>query len=248
MSTPQAKQGSALVPFGVVIAAGLVISVSIAVKTFERVKLGYGTITVKGYAEKRITSDMAAWWGNFSARSANLVDAYDKLEKDLGIVLSYLEKHGVKREDMNVSSISTAVLYVKDEKGEDTNQIEGYVLGQSVDLTSPDVALVTTIAGDSTSLIKEGVEFRSGEPQYFYSKLEDLKLEMLAAATKDAHARAAEIASNSGVKVGPPRSAQQGVFQITTPYSTDVSGYGRYDTSTIDKSIKAIVAVEYSIR
>ncbi len=60
--------------------------------------------------------------------------------------------------------------------------------------------------------------------------------------------RASSLAENSGSKVGALKYASQGVFQITPLYSTDVSGYGRYDTSTIEKSVKAVVTIEYSIR
>jgi hypothetical protein len=48
-------------------------------------------------------------------------------------------------------------------------------------------------------------------------------------------------------KVGALMSAQQGVFQITQRNSTDTSSYGMYDTSTIEKTAKAIVTLEYAI-
>lgn len=107
--------------------------------------------------------------------------------------------------------------------------------------------LVTRISRESSELIKEGVEFNSSSPQYFYTKVNDLKIEMLGEATKDAKLRAEQLAINSGGKVGALRSAAQGVFQITTAYSTEVSDHGIYDTSTIEKSIKAVVTVQYSI-
>jgi hypothetical protein len=60
--------------------------------------------------------------------------------------------------------------------------------------------------------------------------------------------RAEELAKNSGSEVGTLKYASQGVFQITPVNSTDVSDYGIYDTSTVDKSIKAVVTIEYSIK
>jgi hypothetical protein len=60
--------------------------------------------------------------------------------------------------------------------------------------------------------------------------------------------RAEELAKNSGSEVGTLKYASQGVFQITPVHSTDVSDYGIYDTSTIEKSIKAVVTIEYSIK
>lgn len=37
-------------------------------------------------------------------------------------------------------------------------------------------------------------------------------------------------------------------FQITPVYSTEVSGYGVLDTSSVEKSIKAIVDAEFAVR
>ena len=58
---------------------------------------------------------------------------------------------------------------------------------------------------------------------------------------------AEQLAVNSGGKVGALRAAAQGVFQITPLYSTDVDDWGRYDTTTIDKAVKAVVTIHYSI-
>jgi hypothetical protein len=67
-------------------------------------------------------------------------------------------------------------------------------------------------------------------------------------ATADGYKRAQQMARNSGAKVGTLRAARQGVFQTTEPDSTETSGYGVYDTSTIRKSVKAVMPLEYAIR
>ncbi len=66
-------------------------------------------------------------------------------------------------------------------------------------------------------------------------------------ATEDGYRRALALAEGSKGKVGALISAQQGVFQITEQHSTDTSGYGEYDTSTIEKTAKAVVTLEYAI-
>jgi hypothetical protein len=71
---------------------------------------------------------------------------------------------------------------------------------------------------------------------------------MVAAATKDAKARAEAIAQSTDTEVGTVRAAKTGVFQITSRNSTDVSDYGIYDTSSVDKDITAVVSVTFSIR
>lgn len=93
-----------------------------------------------------------------------------------------------------------------------------------------------------------GVQFESLPPQYFYTKLADLKIEMLSLATEDAVKRAEQIAKSTGTKVERLRSAYMGVFQITPLYSTEVSDYGINDTTSIDKEITAVVNCEFLIR
>lgn len=114
-------------------------------------------------------------------------------------------------------------------------------------MSSTHVALVKAVATDITDLIKDGVDITSYAPDFYITDLKDTKLKLIAEATQDGHRRATALAEHSGGRVGSLISAQQGVFQITERNSTDVSGYGEYDTSTIEKTAKAIVTLEYAV-
>ena len=233
---------------GALLAVGIVIATLVIARTVERVKFQNQRIQVKGFAERTITSDMAVWSGQITTRSPELVTAYDNLQADLGKVLSYLEQQGVRKEDISIPSVITTIQYKRTEKGAMTNIVDGYILIQTVKITSSNIEQIADIAGEITVLIKEAIEFDSFPPQYFYTKLDDMKIELLGEATKNAAMRAQQLAENSGSKVGALKYASQGVFQITPVYSTQVSDYGMYDTSTIKKSVKAVVTMEYSIR
>ena len=151
-----------------------------------------------------------------------LTAADEKIRADPDAVLAYLERGGVPREGVAVSSVSTDIRYGMTEKGAVTNRIEGFVLEQTVRVSSGDIPLVTRLARDSTGLIKDGIEFSSLPPSYYYTKLNDLKIAMLGEATKDAKTRAEQLALHSGCEVGALRSASQGVFQITPEYSKGI--------------------------
>ena len=237
-----------LIAFGAVLSFGLVASTWIGSSAFERVKRSGQSITVKGFAERKITSDYGAWRGRFAVRGGDLVATYEKLTHDLQTVKAWLQKQGVEENAIEATPVSTEAQYVRLADGTLTNQIEGYVLTQSVDVESSDIALISKISKESTGLIRDGIAFESDAPKFFYTKINDLKIEMLAEATKDARVRAEQLASNSGNShVGSLVSAEQGVFQITSVHSTDVSGYGELDTESIFKSIKAIVTISYGI-
>lgn len=84
-------------------------------------------------------------------------------------------------------------------------------------------------------------------PSYLYSKLEDLKLDLLARATANAKERAKTLANAGGASLGNIMSASQGVFQITQPLSTETASYGMYDTSTVEKDVRCVVNVKFLV-
>ena len=134
--------------------------------------------------------------------------------------------------------------YERDPKGlHETRAISGYALDRTFVVRSSDVNKVADAAAKVTELIEEGVHVTSKRPEYHYTKLSDLKIEMLGAASSNARERADKIAENAGCKVTDVRSARMGVLQITKPDSTEVSDYGISDTSTIEKDVTAVVTL-----
>jgi uncharacterized protein len=204
-------------------------------------------ITVTGSAQKQIKSDYAVWIGTFSRREILMADAYKKLGEDLGKVQKYLTGQGIPEKDIIINQIETETVYKKNEKGNDTNTIEGYRLKQSVELRSNDVEKIARISREATGLINEGIEFYSGSPDYSYTKLDELKVEMLAKATENAKLRADNMVKATGNKIGFMRSAKMGVFQITPINSTEISDWGVNDTSSLEKKVTAVVNASFSI-
>jgi hypothetical protein len=107
---------------------------------------------------------------------------------------------------------------------------------------------VTSAVGSSGDLLDKGLIFQSNPAQYFYSKLAELKIQMINDATKDASARAQAIAKNAGSKVGSLNSASVGVIQITPENSSDLSSEGYYDTSSVKKQVTVVIHASYSVQ
>ena len=204
-------------------------------------------IKVTGSAEKKIISDYIVWKASFSRRAPELKSAYAMIQEDLKKVKEYLKSKGIKDEELNISPVKTKILYKKNEKGYNTNQIEAYLLSQDIEVRSYDVKKVGLISRQSTELINQGIEFISDPPKYFYTKLAQLKIEMLARATENAKQRAISMAKSAGNRIGAIRSARMGVFQITPVTSTDVSWYGENDTSSLEKKVMAVVSATFAI-
>lgn len=96
--------------------------------------------------------------------------------------------------------------------------------------------------------MSEGWELNPGPIEYLCTDLAGLKADLLEDAMKDARLRAEKMAGHGGRKLGRILSAQQGVFQLTDPYSTEVSALGILDTGSRKKSLKATVTVQYQLR
>ncbi len=81
-----------------------------------------------------------------------------------------------------------------------------------------------------------------------YTTLSTLRPRLLAEATKDAQNRARVIVEATGADLGKLRGVDVGVFQVTTPNSTEVEDYGVYDTSTLEKDVTAVVNATFALK
>lgn len=236
-----------LVLFGAAMPVAVVLSTNLARASFEKVKLREQTLTVKGYAEKPITSDRAVFAAEIGTRDKDLPAAYAKLEGDRAKVMTFLAGKGFAADQVSLGPVAIRTLYTRDAKGNLTNQIEAHAVSQALTIASNNVKSIADVARDVSGVIRDGVELSASPPQYIYTRLDDLKLQMIAEATANARLRGDALVKNSGSRLGALRSASQGVFQITPAYSTEISDSGMNDTSSIDKVIKATVTIEYAI-
>ncbi|HSK70406.1 MAG TPA: SIMPL domain-containing protein [Pyrinomonadaceae bacterium] len=232
---------------GVALALGLIISSLIFGWFFAKSRKGDEAITVTGSARKRIKSDLVIWNAAVTYQAPKLADAYRLLSENVPRVKQYLIAKGIPENQITVSSISTTTLRRTDANGQETSEISGYSLRQQLEVRSNDVDKIAQIAREATELINQDILIESNAPQYYYTQLGDLKIEMLGESAKDAKTRAERIASSTGNSIGTVRSAKMGVLQITAADSTEVSDYGISDTSSIDKDITAVVNISFAV-
>ncbi len=232
---------------GFALAVALVLSSIVIAWAYTRNKNTEQTVTVTGSARKRIKSDLVIWRAAVSYQAPQLSDAYKSLSDNIPRIKQYLISKGVAENQITVSSISSTTLTGKDSEGNDTGQITGYSLRQELEVRSNDVDKIAKIAREATELINQGILLESMSPEYVYTKLGDLKIEMLGEAAKDAQVRAQQIASSTGSSIGSVRSARMGVMQITAADSSEVSDSGMNDTSSMEKDITAVVNVSFAV-
>lgn len=232
---------------GTAIAIGMIVSSLILGWSYKESKRGDEEITVTGSARKRIKSDLVVWNAGVSVQSGQLADAYKQISDYIPRIKKYLIDKGINEAQITVSSISTQRLMRTDAYGRETSEIAGYSLSQKVSVTSTEVDKIAQIAREATELINQGILLESEAPSFYYTKLGDLKIEMLGEAAKDAKARAEKIAESTSNSVGAIRAARMGVMQITAPESTEISDYGINNTSSIEKDVTAVVNMSFAV-
>ena len=232
---------------GFVLALANVLCVAILAWAFLRVKGEAKVINVTGSAKKRIESDLVVWKGRVLVNDRDLVEGYNALQAATDKTTAYLRAQGVPDAQVTVSAVATSRNMARDAKGNATDQVSSYDLTRAVTITSGDVHGIAKVGARATELIKDGVMLESDPPQYLYTKLADLKIEMLAEATKDATGRAKQIADNSGAKLGAIRDARMGVMQINPVHSTAASDSGNNDTTSLEKEITAVVSARFEL-
>jgi hypothetical protein len=208
------------------------------------------SIAVTGSTRMDFVSDLIVWSGSFSRKAADMQSAFPKLEADRALINDYLVGKGVKPADIVFSSINIEKNYeqVVEAGRRIENHFVGYTLTQRVQIESGEVDKIEKVSREVTELINKGVEFMSPDPRYYYTKLAELKIQMINAATEDGKQRADRIATSAGARLGRLKSASLGVFQITAPYSNEeMSWEGAFNTMSKRKTALITVRLQFGV-
>ncbi|WP_196085104.1 SIMPL domain-containing protein, partial [Acinetobacter sp. Res13-Abat-PEC15-P5-02] len=238
--------------FALILSLGFIISASVLGYAFKQFGGEKNSITVKGLAEKPIQADAARWEINLQTnRSTDSVTAsYQLLDQEIKALQVFFVEHGFKATEMKLGNKSSQPYYqdVDQGDGKTIREFRGYVAMQSLVINSRDIQKIEKAAKDAYLLDEKGISIEQ-KPQYLVSNLEEIKMSLIANATKNAYSRANEFAKVGGVKVGAMRSASQGAFYILPESgSDDDSDYGgAYDKNTINKIARVVVTINYSI-
>jgi len=253
------NKNSFLLP-AIILGLCFIMATAIGAISFYKAQFLSNVLSVTGSADKIVTSDTVKWVSTISRSvdSYNLKEGSSQIKSDLAIVKDYFKKSGIKDSEITVNPVVMNVVcenrdgMVWDKYGNQTcgsSMVSGYSLQQTVTVDSAKVSEITALSqAVSDYFIGQGLIFTTQSLEYYYSKLADLRLDLLGEATKNAKSRADVIAKSTGKNIGNLQSASMGVFQITAKNSVEVSDYGIYDTSSIEKKITAVVRASFTLR
>lgn len=234
----------------IIFSIAIVVAAYILGSSYVKRATPMGVIAVTGSGSEDFTSDLIVWEGTFSQTNLQLQTAYERLNEDKETVREYLLSKGIGEDNFVFNSVQT--IEQREPQYQNGNYVgeifKGYELRQTVKIESKDVPMVEQVSREITELLQKGVQFNSTPPRYYYTKLSDLKIQMIAAATEDARIRAERIAENSESDLGSLRSADLGVFQIIGQNSgEDFTWGGAYNTADKKKTASVTMRLEFEI-
>lgn len=235
-----------------IIAVTVIVAMFIAASAFKYRTRSGETIVVTGLAEKDFVADQIVWSGSFSRSGFELRSAYSSLKADEAEIKRYLNANGIPDSSIVFSSVNINKNYREtyDPNGRQrSSEFSGYTLMGNITVDSRDIQKVERLSREITGLLEKGIELNSSPPSYYYTKLNELKIDLLAKAAQDAKLRAETIADNSKADLGSIRKANMGVFQITGKNLNEGYSYGgAFNTSSKEKTASVTLRVEYQVR
>lgn len=184
---------------------------AIEVKEYER------SVTAKGLSEREYPADEVIWPISFSVAGNDLGAVYEELDQTSQRVRDFLATTGLKGEEV---SLATPVLVDKLAQawGDGQGAEYRYVATRTVTVYSKQVAQVRSAMGGLLELGKQGIAFTGdnyqNQVEYLFTRLNEIKPEMIEEATRNAREVAGKFAEDSDSRLGKIRSASQGQFSI----------------------------------
>lgn len=232
----------------VILAASLVLVANIVSDTMISIK-NKGNVSVKGFAKQAIRSDLGILEAVIVVENPELKTCHSILSQDKQKVESFLkDEYGITENELEFKPASISEEYKINDRGFATDEFIKFRLKQRFKLESKDVEKIAKISAGFIDILDEGVKIAIGNPRFIYTKLDDLKVEMIGRATNNARERAIKIAQEGKFRLGHIANVRVGIFQITPLHSTEVSNYGMNDTTNINKEIKSVVEIKYFVK
>lgn len=218
-----------------VIASAVILSVGLS-----NIARADKTVSVRGLAEREVDADLAVWPLTFSLGSNDLTELQKDILAKTKIVKNYLAEYELSGNDFTVQSPSITDNSMNPYM--DKNQVRYTYIAETVVLVrSSKVEQVKKAQGDSLKLMSDGIavskDYKS-KISFEFTKLNDIKPQMIAEATKNARTAAEQFARDSESKVGKIKRASQGLFSIEDA-AADLSER---------KIIRVVTTVEYLLK
>lgn len=214
---------------GLLIAIGLCLLGWTLNRALVEIKDKDRVVTVKGLAQKEVPADKVIWPLAFKEIGNDMISMYDELNRKNQIILTFLKNNGITESEISMSA--PQIIDMKAERYSNMQSPYRYNITSVITVTSGQVDRIRKLMDKQADLLKMGVAITGGDyqynPQFFFTKLNEIKPGMIEEATKNARSSAEKFAKDSDSELGKIKQANQGQFiiedrDINTPYIKNV--------------------------
>jgi hypothetical protein len=202
------------------------------------------SITVRGVSERNVTADLATWSVSFAHTGTELGSVQQSVDQQARSVRAFFLRAGFRPAEVADSNVSLSRDQPTDKDGNPIGP-EELTVRRSIELRTNDVMKARAAYAAQAELLRNGVELSGSGISYTFTKLNDLKPEMIAEATRHARLSAEQFANDSGASVGSIKTASQGYFSVGPRDGSDEeNGDG---TDSPFQKVRVVTTVDYDI-
>lgn len=176
------------------------------------------SVTVKGLSEREYPTDIVIWPIEFTLADNDLERLYQRIDHDTQSIKSFLENNHIKTDEISFSSPSINDKTAQQYGGGPAPQYR-YSAVQTVTVYSKNIMAVRDVMNQLSTLGKQGIVFTGGgyqyQTEYIFTRLNEVKPEMIEEATRKAREVAEKFAKDSESTLGKIKRASQGQFSIS---------------------------------
>ena len=206
--------------------------VALDIKEYER------SVTVKGLSEREFVADVVIWPIQFTEAGNQLEGLYVSIEASTAKIKDFLVENGIDAAEISASSPSITDKSAQQYGGGDRPEFR-YSALQTVTVYSGNIAGVQAVMGRLSELGKKGIVFTGdyyqSQTEYLFTRLNEVKPEMIEEATRQAREVAQKFAADSQSSLGKIKKASQGQFTISP----------RDKNNPHIKNVRVVSTVEY---
>jgi hypothetical protein len=204
------------------------------------------SVTVRGVSERNVTADLATWSVSFSHEGTELAPVQQSVDQQANAIRTFFQRAGFRPNEITDSDVSLSREQARDRDGHPVGP-QKLTVSRSIQLRTNDVMKARLAYTRQAELLRDGVELSGTSISYTFTRLNGLKPQMIAEATRNARDSAEQFARDSGVSVGKMKTASQGYFSVGARDGEDCDDCGSSGGSTPFQKVRVVTTIDYDL-
>lgn len=226
-----------------IFAFGLTTSGYVLGDGLRRAKMAERSVTVRGVSERDVTANLATWSIEFSHKGTDLGPVQQSVDAQANSVRRFFQRSGFQPASIADSNISVS----REHDPDNAAAPDRMIVRRTIQLRTSDVMRTRQAFANQAELLRDGVEMSGSDVSYVFTKLNQLKPEMIGEANKNARLSAEQFAHDSGASVGRIKSASQGYFSVGPRDGEQCEDCGSTGSNSPFQKVRVVTTIDYDL-